>query len=80
MSEEEVVKELLEKLGGLGWRRASECPPEGEVVTSPILDRVFEESFRKLNGKTLVNEGLGVKVDDVLGKVCLLYTSDAADE
>jgi len=69
MSEEEVVKELLEKLEGLGWRRASECPPEGEVVTSPILDRVFEESFRKLNGKALVNEGLRDKVDDVLGKV-----------
>ena len=69
MSEEEVVRKLLERLEGLGWRRASECPPEGEVVTSPILDRVFEESFRKLNGKALVNEGLGDKVDDVLGKV-----------
>ena len=69
MSEEEVVRKLLEGLEGLGWRRASECPPEGEVVTSPILDRVFEESFRKLNGKALVNEGLGDKVDDVLGKV-----------
>jgi len=69
MSEEEVVKELLEKLEGLGWRRASECPTEGEVVTSPILDRVFEESFRKLNEKALINAGLGNKVSDIIRKV-----------
>jgi type I restriction enzyme R subunit len=69
MSEEEVVKELLEKLEGLGWRRASECPTEGEVVTSPILDKVFEESFRKLNEKALINAGLGNKVSDIIRKV-----------
>jgi type I restriction enzyme R subunit len=70
MSEEEVVGRLLEELEKRGWRRDKEkCPPEGEVVASPILNEIFEGSFRKLNEKALVNEGLGDKVDDVLGKV-----------
>jgi type I restriction enzyme R subunit len=69
MSEKEVVGRLLEELEKRGWRRANECPREGEVVASPILNEVFEGSFRKLNEKALVNEGLGDKVDDVLGKV-----------
>jgi type I restriction enzyme R subunit len=70
MSEDKITGRLLEELEKRGWRRDKEkCPPEGKVVASPILNEIFEGSFRKLNEKALANEGLGDKVDDVLGKV-----------
>jgi type I restriction enzyme R subunit len=70
MSEEEVVRKFLNRLGELGWRFVKgRCPSWGVTVSDPILDRVFDESFRRLNWRVLEAEGLGDRVDAVLTKV-----------
>ena len=70
MSEVHVVHRFLSRLEGLGWRFVEgRCPSRGVTVSDPILDRVFDESFRRLNWRVLEAEGLGDRVDAVLTKV-----------
>jgi type I restriction enzyme R subunit len=70
MSEVRVVHRFLSRLGELGWRFVEgRCPSRGVTVSDPILDRVFDESFRRLNRRVLETEGLGDRVDAVLTKV-----------
>jgi type I restriction enzyme R subunit len=70
MSEVHVVHRFLNRLGELGWRFVEgRCPSRGVTVSDPILDRVFDESFRRLNRRVLETEGLGDRVDAVLTKV-----------
>jgi type I restriction enzyme R subunit len=60
----------LSRLEELGWKFVEgRCPSRGVTVSNPILDRVFDESFRRLNWRVLETEGLGDKVDAVLAKV-----------
>jgi type I restriction enzyme R subunit len=70
MSEVHVVHRFLNRLKELGWKFVEErCPSRGVTVSDPILDRVFAESFRRLNWRVLETEGLGDRVDAVLTKV-----------
>lgn len=70
MSEVHVVHRFLSRLEELGWKFVEgRCPSRGVTVSNPILDRVFDESFRRLNWRVLETEGLGDKVDAVLAKV-----------
>jgi type I restriction enzyme R subunit len=70
MSEAHVVHGFLNRLEELGWKFVEgRCPSRGVTVSDPILDRVFDESFRRLNWRVLETEGLGDRVDAVLTKV-----------
>ncbi len=70
MSEVYVVHRFLNRLEELGWGFVEgRCPSRGVTVSDPILDRVFDESFRRLNWRVLEAEGLGDRVDAVLTKV-----------
>jgi type I restriction enzyme R subunit len=70
MSEVHVVHRFLSRLKELGWKFVEgRCPSRGVTVSDPILDRVFDESFRRLNWRVLETEGLGDRVDVVLTKV-----------
>jgi type I restriction enzyme R subunit len=70
MSEVHVVHRFLNRLEELGWKFVDgRCPSRGVTVSDPILDRVFDESFRRLNWRVLETEGLGDRVDAVLTKV-----------
>ena len=67
MSEKGIVRDLLDRLKGLGWRLHHRCPSiaRGDA----IVDEVFNENFRKLNEKSLRAEGLGSSLDSIFGKV-----------
>ena len=70
MSEVHVVHRFLNRLEELGWKFVEgRCPSRGDTVSDPILDRVFDESFRRLNWRVLETEGLRDRVDAVLTKV-----------
>jgi type I site-specific restriction-modification system R (restriction) subunit len=70
MSEVHTADQFLNRLEELGWRFVrGRCPSRGVTVSDPILDRVFDESFRRLNRRILEVEGLGDRVDAVLAKV-----------
>ncbi|MFZ8808941.1 MAG: type I restriction endonuclease subunit R [Pyrobaculum sp.] len=70
MSEVHTADQFLNRLEELGWRFVKgRCPSRGVTVSDPILDRVFDESFRRLNRRVLEAEGLGDRVDAVLTKV-----------
>ena len=70
MSEVHAVHRFLNRLEELGWRFVEgRCPSRGVTVSDPILDRVFDENFRRLNWRVLETEGLGDRVDAVLTKV-----------
>jgi type I restriction enzyme R subunit len=70
MSEVHTADQFLNRLEELGWRFVrGRCPSRGVTFSDPILDRVFDESFRRLNWRVLETEGLGDRVDAVLAKV-----------
>jgi len=67
VSEEAVVRGLLDRLKGLGWRLDSRCPRavRGDV----IVEGVLRERFERLNKRVLEVEGLEDSLDSIFSKV-----------
>lgn len=66
-SEKGVVGVLLDRLREIGWRVSPRCPRF--VRGSVIIDEIFRDCFKRLNEKVLETEGLGDRVDAILGRV-----------
>jgi type I restriction enzyme R subunit len=67
MSEEGVLGVLLDRLSEIGWGVSPRCPTS--VRGSVIIGEVFRDVFKRLNERVLVAEGLGDRVDAILGRV-----------
>jgi type I restriction enzyme R subunit len=67
VSEEAVVRCLLDRLKGLGWHLDNRCPRvvRGDV----IVEGVLREGFERLNKRVLEVEGLEDSLDSIFSKV-----------
>jgi len=66
MSEKNIVDVLEEKLKELGWKKYVNCSGRRKGI---IIDEIFRDALKELNGKELASKGLDKDVDTVLSKV-----------